>query len=358
MGDKVSQEVKGNEGANIIQSAGDTNIVQYGVSTEEVVNVCTQVVRTILDIHSVEAEKRFQERLDNFCNSLVPKLQEHVRNDVLESFNEPAIQYALRESIKACVEVNDEELTDDLVDLMIERMSVAPRTTDQYLIDEARRTLPKMNKVHLNYLALRVLLMLQIGGGRETLTDFFAKKLSPILQCVSNASLLDIDYLGQIGCLGNHHLFLTPDSMEKELLMIYDYYFRHPCSVDDFNDVLHDHPLNEQQAVNVWNLMESETSTLKPKHTSGKSLESLDEQYKAEKSFVNDLVSKKCRKMTVEEVQSELVRLNPAWRAALDIMNVSKLPSLSTLGQYLGLRYLSKITGHKLPMSLFYSDVH
>lgn len=355
MSDSVKQEIEGTTNSTINQANGDITINNVsGISACEVVQICTSVIQTQMDIYTQQAAISAKERFDIFCGQFTSRL-ESVETKIAEQLKEPSVQIALHESIKGSIEGNDNELTEDLIDLMIERMSIMDKCAEQFIIDEARKTLPKLTRKHLAFLALKTFTRLLLGESRRNLSEILFSKLLPALSHIASFSKLDLNYIAQIGCVGNPMLLINDKSVEQILLNSYDLYFKKNCTVDDFNCVNSVVQPTITDTIIIVQFLEMNDNEISFSLTRSNILCNLDSSLTKVNNFITEL-SKKCTSYNEEEVHNHLISGNPLWDTALQILNsIGKDAFLSPLGEYLGLRYLSKMLGRKIPLNLFYS---
>lgn len=355
MSDSVKQEIERTTNSTINQANGDITINNVsGLSACEVVQICTSVIQTQMDIYTQQAAISAKERFDIFCGQFTSRL-ESVETKIAEQLKEPPVQIALHESIKGCIEGNDNELTEDLIDLMIERMSIMDKCAEQFIIDEARKTLPKLTRKHLAFLALKTFTRLLLGESRRNLSDILFSKLLPALSHIASFTKLDLNYIAQIGCVGNPMLLLNDKSVEQILLNSYDLYFKKICTVDDFNCVNSVVQPTITDTNIIVQFLEMNDNEISFSLTRSDTLCNLDSSLTKVNNFITEL-SKKCTSYNEEEVHNHLISGNPLWDTALQILNsIGKNAFLSPLGEFLGLRYLSKMIGRKIPLNIFYS---
>ena len=85
---------------------------------------------------------------------------------------------ALNETFKSHIAVGDEELEENLIDLLIERLNVQDRTTEQAIIDEARQIIPKLSPATIALLTVIVFSKIVFPYNKAKLEELI-KKLSP-----------------------------------------------------------------------------------------------------------------------------------------------------------------------------------
>ena len=224
------QEIDRITNSTINQAGGDVYVIK-GVSAVEVVQICNDIMRAQMSIYTQQANESAQKRLDSFCKKFTTRLTK-VEEIISKQLKEPSIQIALYESIKGSIDGNNDELTDELIDLMIDRMSIPERCSKQFIIDAARRVLPKLTQSHIAFLALKVFSDLKLGGNSEVVSEILFSKLEQLLVNCTTISDLDIDYLSQVGCFGNPKMLINKRSIESILLSIYDLLLGPPLVAD------------------------------------------------------------------------------------------------------------------------------
>jgi len=356
MSETNKQKIDGITESTINQANGDIVITTVnGVSAVEVVQICNDVMRTQMDIYTKQATVTAQERFNYFCDNFTSRL-ETVESKVAEQLKEPSIQIALHESIKGSIDGNEDELTNELIDLMIERMSITDRCSEQFIIDEARRTLPKLTKVHLAFMALKVFTRLRLASNRVEFSDILFVKLNNALELISFFTKLDLNYLGQIGCVANPLLLLNDKSVEQIFLDAYDLYFRKGCPLDDFNRLNAETQLKINELCVVLGNCTIIDDCVYLNLISTKSLRPADPPFENVIPFIKR-IAEICNSYTEEDVRENLIQGSNLWDSALKVLNaLGKNAHLSPLGEYLGLRYLSKLLGMSIPLSLFYGE--
>lgn len=345
------------------QSAGDNaqqiqgQTVFIGMSYTEVKDLCTTLIQSELDSYTqaanAEAQKRFNAILSKLLDALT-RIDETYRS----RFQEPAIQFAANETFKEYIRSGKEELSDDLIDLMIERIRVEEHTTKQALIDEARQILPKLSSPTISILAILTFTKLIINNEKS---EFIAnmRKLSPLLLQIGNPQSMDIAYLEQIRC-GQILSFVSASSEFLEMMRKkYSPMFTHPISIDDFNRTMIENGWNHGDRYvllamlslfeTTGNQLTFNYSTLNKDAFTTKQEELFDAS--------NKLLSF-AKKYTDEEVKRFFLDIDPNWINVMNLFNRKDIKSfiVSPVGIYIGSRKLSKILGEEIPISMFYNN--
>ena len=145
--DKNEQNISDISNSTINQANG--NIINKGVSVKDVLDIVSCVVADKMTIYQQQAEFTAQQRLNDFKQKLVDELKGK-GEDTFKRFNQPSVQVAARKAALGYVQSGEIEDKDNLVDLLIERVSVEEKTTKQHLIDEAIEILPSLSKYTFN----------------------------------------------------------------------------------------------------------------------------------------------------------------------------------------------------------------
>ena len=351
LGDKMEQ--KGGDGSFQVQ--GQT--VHMGMSYSDVKDLCTTLVQKELAIYEQKASGTALVRFNQIMDKLLEALSKLDAQYKIK-FQEPAIQFAARETFEEYIRSGKEELSDDLIDLMIERLTVEEHTTKQALIDEARQILPKLSTSSVAILALLAACKLLFIRRREGFMDVF-KRLSPLAIEVGTPQSMDIAYLEQIRC-GQSLSFVNSFSpFVDNMMKTYTPLFTHHISIEEFNKIMAEEGLNTGEH-NMFGML---LSLFK---TEGNNM-SLDISVVTEKMFVEnneELISSlnkvinRLPKYTKEEVRQFFIAIDSSWNNVIDLFNRKDIQSfmVSPVGNYIGTRKLSKLMGEEVPVNLFYQN--
>lgn len=216
--------------SSILQAKGDINI--NGISAEAALEICKYVVKAELSIYAQDARNEAEKRLSDISEKTIERITS-LREDLLSRFKEPAIQLALNETFKNYIASGDENLEEDLIDLLLERLNIQDGTTEQSVIDEARNIIPKLSLNTVSLLALIAFSKLIFPLNRNQYDDLLTK-LAPVAEKAGNVTSLDIAHLKQVGCGFGISAFQVAEPLERQLLSNYDMFFRHPISNEGY----------------------------------------------------------------------------------------------------------------------------
>lgn len=356
MGDR--QKIKGTRNSTIIQVKGD--LIQQGLSAEEVRTICHEVYADELARHSEKAKQVSEERFNTVVEKILDRLAS-LENDLSHRFEDPGVQMSTYELIKSYIRVGDESLGDEMVDMLMDRLKETGRTVNSAVIDEAIQILPKLSESTVSFLALSVFSAIIVPGNRKLFRGYL-EGLKDIIVYSSHISKLDIAYLKQVGCCYSTHFVSNDSSLTNGFLRSYDLFFRVPISMDKLNEVIGRHGLKGKDGMEVLSFILSlfeqpENNMLHFKLTSSQHLDLNIQEYKMEKcrKIVDELKSV----MTLYsemELRSELGVITPAWIPVLDRFAQPDVLSLrlNPVGYYIGWKRLGKLIPMEVALDFFY----
>lgn len=149
---KNSQTQKVGNNSTSIQAGGDMYI-SHGVSYSEAKEIALDVFKTNFYQLSEEAMDIATRRAEEFTEKVIVKLLEE-KSYTLDSIKDPDLQYTLYNAQVAYARSGDENLSDVLVDLLVERVNKADRSLQQIVLNEALLVVPKLTSNQLDILSL------------------------------------------------------------------------------------------------------------------------------------------------------------------------------------------------------------
>lgn len=343
------------------QIAGDNShqiqaqTVNIGMSYTEVKNLCQDLIQSELDTYKqdafVEAEKRFNKISDRLLERL-SQLEDSTR----QRFQEPSIQFAVNETMKEYIRSGKEELGDDLIDLMIERLKVEEHTTKQSLIDEARQILPKLSNSAVAVLAMLTFVKLIFHRER---TEFvrILEKLTSLAGELGTPQSLDIAYLEQARC-GQSLSFVTSNkNFVEEMKNTYDVLFSHPVSLEEFNQFMREYGINQEEKtpilLAILIFFDTKAQGMIYKYSTFPESRIKDEI----KKYMN-LLKDRLSLYSEEEVRAYFLGISPMWQNVINLFERKDIKSfmLSPVGMYIGTRKLSRVLGEEVSIDIFYKN--
>lgn len=356
-----------------INQAGRDLTVNYGLSASDVIAIVRDVVASELAIYSKNAEKRAEERLSQFSSDLVEQLAEKV-SERLDRFNEPSLQFAVREAALSYVKSGNETDEKALIDLMIERVKVDEHTTKQKLIDQAIKIVPNLSAECLALLSIVVFRSLTLTGDRFALEKWI-DSVEPVLEALQNVNSLDIEYLIQADCVSSMSGIMTQNSWMENCPTQNDLFFRHPVprevaerfkgkygitSMDSgftmATPALFGGP--EKTVIFFAQLMQfNQDGTIRFNLTNTTLVDELITGYQVPqvRDDVYELINASAL-FSSDDVKNYFVSRNAGWTKAIELIDGNRLRSFNLLpvGAYIGARQLTMLSGRDVSLETFY----
>lgn len=268
---------------------------------------------------------------------------------------------ALNETFKNHIASGNEELGENLIDLLIERLRVQERTTEQSIIDEARNIIPKLSSNTVSLLAIMVFSKLIFPYDKKQYDDLLLK-LAPLVERLKNISSLDIAHLKQVGCGYGISAFHVVEPLEKYLLSNYDLFFRYNISLNELNDIFQKYPQlmiasHQTDLPYIMGLFSIEGQYMSFNVTNTKTVtEAFNQANKDQLIPLFEDLKNKANPFTEDEVRYYHIQKDARWQFAFDVFKNEQITTfqLNPVGVYIGIRQLTKICEMPIPMSLFY----
>lgn len=365
-----------------ISNVSDNSIVNqasrdiYNISTNnnglqigDVAPLVHALVKSELEVCALQAENTVLRRFNEFTASLESELEKKV-SDKIGRFIEPAMQFATREATLGFLKSGDPVEGEALIDLLIERVKEKERTSKQYLIDEAIRTLPKLSRENIVVLTLITYAKLCITGNVEALENWI-KCLNPILDIISHVNRLDIEYLVQADCVSASALVQNENWIEQNRKN-YPLAFVPPIDASISKAFMEKYCINREgdavtfsppfNTVNhcltlsqIFRFNEDGTITplLLKNDNYANILKEAGLGYML--SDIEQLLSN-VGTISNEAISSYYEKFHPNWPIAIKLLNERPISSfnLKPVGAYIGSRQLTKLYGKEIDLNVFY----
>ena len=349
------QKIESVNQSTIVQAKGDINF--NGITAETAIEICKYVVKGELAVYTQDARVEAEKRLLDISKKTIDRITS-LKEDLLYRFKEPAIQMALNETFKNHIASGNEELGENLIDLLIERLRVQERTTEQSIIDEARNIIPKLSSNTVSLLAIMVFSKLIFPYNKEQYDDLLLK-LAPLVEKFKNINSLDIAHLKQVGCGYGVSAFHVAESLEKDLLSIYDLFFRYNISLDELNDLFrkYSRQTTNSDLLYILGLFSTEGQYVSFNVGSTKTAtEAFNQANKDQLIPLFEDLKNKAIPFTEDEVRCYHIQKDARWQFAFEVFKNEQVTTfqLNPVGVYIGIRQLTKICETPIPMSLFY----
>lgn len=333
--------------------------IHQGMNYDEVRTLCLDLVQRELALYKQQAidesMRRFNQLMEKFLGQF-SRIEESKR----QRLQEPAIQNALNETFKEYVKSGKEELGEDLIDLMIERVEVEEHTTNQSIIDEVRQILPKLSSSTVSLISLLTFSQLIIPRATDIFIDML-HKLSPLVENIRDIHNIDVAYLEQIRCGQSLSFVGFGKNFEQRMMSNYNLLFYYPISIDQFNSIMakYGYDLEDKLYISLAlnSLMDTRGKRMQFKFNSYREEFLVGEKkYKITEPLGNLL--KEMSALDEIEIRQFFLNINPNWAMVFDKFNRDDIKNftLSPVGSYIGTRKLSKIFSQDIPLSVFYKE--
>lgn len=146
------QDIK--KGANATQIANQCNY--YGISYKDAKELCSDLIKSELDIYKREAEEIAKHRDDSLLNNFFSRLsEERITNDtIIGELKNPDMQFSYVEAQKSYIRLGTKELEDTLAELLVDRIKEKNRTLLQIALGEAITVVPMLLSEQLDILSI------------------------------------------------------------------------------------------------------------------------------------------------------------------------------------------------------------
>ena len=333
----------------------------YGMSCDEVLRLVHELLKPELALCKQEAEKKVLERVEVMNNKLLERLMQ-VEAVVRQRFQEPAIQFAVHETMTEYILSGKEELSDDLIDLMIERLQVEEYSTKQALIDDVRHILPKLPASAAAILAMLAFVKIIETRPRTQFIDCL-KKLSPLLGQLRDLRSLDVAYLEQVRCGQTLTVVMANGSFINMMKDSYDVFFTHPITYETYNRILVENRLitdvdTKNREVAMLLFAPREGGLLQYNLSTKADNRVLDGPHKDYLIACFEAIKPHLKPYTDDEIRQFFLDIDPNWQYVFDLFERRDIQSFraSPVGIYIGTRKLTRLLGEEIPIGMFYAD--
>lgn len=362
-GNSMVNQAKG----NIYNISNNNN----GLQIADVVPLVQALVKSELGVCQLQAENTALRRFNEFTASLESEIEKKV-SDKISRFAEPAMQFAAREATIGYLKSGDPAEGEALIDLLIERVKEKERTSKQFLIDEAIRTLPKLSRENIAALTLITYDKLAVTGNKNSL-DNWIKCLTPILDIAPKINRLDIEYLVQADCVSASSISIAQtENWYERSRKNYPLAFAPPIDASfsmEFTEKYGIHIKEDQilfSSSETMNHILALIQTLKfNKDGTITPLLLKRENYADffQSNGLNSLqpdIDKLLSHIEIisdEKILSYYAEYHPNWPTAIKMLNERPINgfTLKPVGAYIGSRQLTKLYGNEVDLNLFFS---
>jgi len=153
--DKNLKQEGGEQSTNF---QGQTVNVYHGITYSDAKEIALDVFKTNFIHLKNEAAQIAAERAEEITENILSKLNEK-NPEILQEFQQPAMQDALFTAQKEFAKSGDKDLGDLLVDIIVDRAGVSKRNMLQIVLDESLLIAPKLTLEQLDTLTINFLLI-------------------------------------------------------------------------------------------------------------------------------------------------------------------------------------------------------
>ncbi|WP_239472963.1 LPO_1073/Vpar_1526 family protein [Bacteroides caecigallinarum] len=200
-----------------------------------------EILQEDMKRYSVMAKVKVEEEVEKCLQSLIIKLVEEQRENLIEKFQDISIQSVLHDALLGYM-ISDEDVKEYIIDELIERLKIRNSTTNQFIINEAINLLPKLSSSALLLLAILQLRHQIANVPISFMLKLYFEQLTQMIDTVENITDMDIEYLVQCNCVyritGLYHI----ETYEHHLLRAYDLFFRKPITSEVLKDFKEKYP--------------------------------------------------------------------------------------------------------------------
>ncbi len=340
--EKNKQEVSNVSGSIVQQANGD--IHNHGLGYSDVKDICRDVIRQEFGIVTKEAYDKLNKIIEEFQNRLIEKLAELNDQNVINKFKEPRYQFVLHDTIKKYAQSDSEEIKEDLVGVLIDRLQVGENSTEKYIIEDAIQVIPKLS-VAMSRL-LGAILMRRME--ERNISFIFRANLAEqarLYEHLDEVSNLDIAFLHQLNCCETMHGLTRMVTIEEEMRRRYDLFFRQTTSFEEYQRYISEHPalapgLKGMAFVcgdikNKCRMVSLSTNQLK----SSLQNEGRMDLWPELETYINTL-----RPLNDDEIRNMLIEINPNWGKLINLFHQDNIQNLklTPVGVYIANRIVRK----------------
>lgn len=215
-----NQKAVGICNSTINQINGDYVTMDEGKMTD----LCLKLINDKLQQLREDAHKVLKAQVASFSNELFQRIVKmEGKVETLEKFANPAIQFALSESLMGYSQRCSEEHKTLLIDSLLERLQVDDVSTKAILLDKIRKGIPNLTLPQVDMLAFLAFRGLKAEcKDTKDLKECF-KGIDALRTGILKMSSLDSLYLQHTDFVHRISYISNADFIEKDILERYDY---------------------------------------------------------------------------------------------------------------------------------------
>lgn len=365
MRNNVEQKISKVDDADIFQIAGGvTYNTTYNVTAspidaktlEKISDICQYVVRREMETYAQQAFSVAQSRVQGYIDCFSNRL-EHVEEKVRQKLQQPQVQMSLRNSMLCGLKLEDENLIDENIGIMIDRLEAEEHSTHKFITDQAIQMLQQLSRKQLSLLALYCFFELRLSLTARGVEDALSHQLTAILNDVGEITTMDFTYLDSIGCYSNTQMFMSRDNFLKAMLGSYDILFSQHIDQETFFSTLTNNNTSKEKASSIWyNLFDKNN----PNRLPWSVVLNDPELEIGDRGRLAPIIIPMIHSISIDELEKRLIGYNEVWKKALKVLNsrISRGVYLGPVARYLGVRYLKRYIHTNVDYQIFYKPLN
>ncbi|MBU1705967.1 hypothetical protein KKG19_04575 [Patescibacteria group bacterium] len=199
MSDKTKQSQKSGDNSTNLQA--QNLIVNQGLSYGDVKEIALDIFNTNFLELSQEALQTAVKRAEEITNKFIEKLKIE-KPGTIDAVKDPGFQYALFEAQKSYAKTGDKDMSDVLIDVLVDRVEHGERDLRQIVLDECISVIPKLTSSQLDTLTIVFLLKYTRNfniGDFSSLKQYLEVYIKPFVDNLSKEQSL-FQHLQFAGC--------------------------------------------------------------------------------------------------------------------------------------------------------------
>lgn len=234
--DKVFKQEGGDNSTNF---QGQTIVINNGITYEDAKGIALDVFKSnYLELSTKAADtakQRAEELVDDFLQQIMAR-----KPEAISTMEDPGMQYAIFSAQKEYAKTGDKNMSDMLVDILVDRASLPERNLKQIVMDESLQIVPKLTNSQIDTLTLVFILRYTQNHGISNLLSFknyLLQYLNPFISALSKENSLyqHIEYTG-CGAVG-----LGEIKIEDIFLRTYSGLFSKGFTIDELKTIIDDY---------------------------------------------------------------------------------------------------------------------
>jgi hypothetical protein len=328
----------------------EVTVNQYtGLSYSDAREIALDVFRSNFYQLSGEAETIARHRVEEFTEELLKRLQTK-HDSLLNSMKDPDMQYALYTAQKEYARKGDKNLSNILVDILVDRAAINERSLMQIVLNESLETVPKLTINQLDILTLVFLLRYTRRLHFSDIEDFkkyLIETVVPFSDVPTESS--NYQHLEYTGCGA---ISVLESKIESTFKKVYGGLFSKGFTVEEFSQLTNGANLSKDILIRCFhNDMLKQVCSLNDEHLEKVCIEAGAGNKLVEtiKTFQNSKV------MEENEIKQFVTSLDPSIKRIFDIWEKTPLNriTLTSVGITIAHANLRKKTNIEHDLSIW-----